>query len=182
MEIVAVVFSLLCVYLTSKQSIWSWPIGMIGVIFYFFIFLHVELYAEMCLQVIFFCQSLYGWYNWRKNNMELVVSKMSDNRTLALIISSSVLSILLILFFKEKIDSSFPELDVVTTVGSLVANTLLIFKKIDAWFYWITVDILMIILFILSGLYLSAILYVIFLVMSINGLVKWSNKLIDEKV
>ena len=64
LEIIAVLFTLGCVALTARQNIWCWPVGIVGVIAFFLVFLEQKLYAETTLQVIFLLQSLYGWYNW----------------------------------------------------------------------------------------------------------------------
>ena len=54
MEIIAVIFSLICVYLTVKKNIWAWGTGLIGVIAYAFVFYDNQLYADFGLQFIFF--------------------------------------------------------------------------------------------------------------------------------
>ena len=64
LEVFATVFTLICVWLTVKRSIWCWPAGIIGVSAYFFVFYQSKLYADMGLQVIFLAQSIYGWYFW----------------------------------------------------------------------------------------------------------------------
>src|SRR5665647_1701525 len=66
LEILAVIFTLASVYLTTKNKVSNWPIGIFGIIFYLVVFFQVYLYAQVILQIVFLLQSLYGWYNWAK--------------------------------------------------------------------------------------------------------------------
>lgn len=62
-EIIAVVFSLLCVLLAIKKNVFNWPMGIVAVTAYFILFYNLKLYADMTLQLFFLFQGLYGWYN-----------------------------------------------------------------------------------------------------------------------
>src|SRR6056297_3344138 len=66
-EIFAVIFTLACVWLASKRHILSWPIGIVGIIFYAIVFWDSKLYSDFGLQFIFLYQSIYGWYLWNQN-------------------------------------------------------------------------------------------------------------------
>lgn len=68
-EIIAVIFSLISVWLTSKSSIWCWPTGIIGIIFYFILFYQSSEYCNMLLQFAFLFQSISGWINWNKKRI-----------------------------------------------------------------------------------------------------------------
>lgn len=72
-------------------------------------------------------------------------------------------------------------LDSITTSLSIAAMVFLIRKNIEAWALWIIADILYIRLFINSEHYMSAILYFIFLLMSIKGFVDWKKELMLKK-
>ena len=63
---------ILCVWLAAKNNIWNWPIAIVSVIIYIFIFFDSKLYADMGLQFYFFGMNIYGWYFWSKqrNNKE----------------------------------------------------------------------------------------------------------------
>ena len=52
-EIIGVVFSLLCVYFTLKNNIWCWPTGLVGVIAYAYVFFGVKLYSDFILQIVY---------------------------------------------------------------------------------------------------------------------------------
>jgi nicotinamide mononucleotide transporter len=63
-EAIAVVFGLVCVLLTIRQSIWCWPTGLVQVALYIFIFYRVRLYSKLVLHVIYVLLLVCGWYHW----------------------------------------------------------------------------------------------------------------------
>lgn len=175
-EITAVVFTLICVYLTAKNNIWCWPTGIIGVAAYFLLFWHINLYAEVILQTIYLAQCLYGWYNWSriKNKPPAPITNISSNWYFLIIIP-----IALLLYFplNEYTNASIPLLDSITTSMSLVANWILAKRIIQNWYLWISVDILYIIMFAYKGIYLTAVLYFVLLILSVKGLKHWKKEL-----
>lgn len=66
-EIIATIFGVICVWLTIKQHIACWPIGLVQVFLYIFVFYQAKLYADMVLHVIYVLLSIYGWYHWSEN-------------------------------------------------------------------------------------------------------------------
>jgi nicotinamide mononucleotide transporter len=75
--------------------------------------------------------------------------------------------------FLASIHDSAPFLDAVTTVLSLIAEYMLARKLLENWAVWITADIVYIGLYTYRSLYLTAILYALFLTMCIVGVVSW---------
>src|SRR5688572_22782447 len=65
LEVTAVAFGILSVWLSTREHIASWPTAMVNVGLFFVIFLRARLYADMGLQVIYFGLSAYGWYEWK---------------------------------------------------------------------------------------------------------------------
>lgn len=171
-ECIAVVFSLFSVGFTIKNDILSWPIGMIGIIFYGMHFYNLDLYGNMFLQGLFIVQSIYGWYNWKVIPKNV---KWLDNKNKKLsIISTTVLSVIIITILSLTGDK-YPLFDGITTTLSIVATVLLSYRKIDSWIYWITADLFYIIFFFYIEDYLSALTYIIFLTLACYGLKEWKK-------
>ena len=53
LEIAGFVLSVLAVWLTARQHILCWPIGILSVIVYCVVFVEVKLYSDAGLQVVF---------------------------------------------------------------------------------------------------------------------------------
>ena len=73
-ESIAVIFSLLSVILTTKKNQLCWPVGIIGVIFYGYIFYQNRDWSNLLLQFFFIIQSIYGWINWNKSETKNISS------------------------------------------------------------------------------------------------------------
>lgn len=181
MEIFAVIFTLLCVWLAMKRNVLSWPIGLIGVILYSFIFWNTKLYSDFILQIIFFIQGIIGWLYWFKNKEDNTnktkIDNLTSNDKIKWVIFSIISYIIISLLLSNYTDASAPWIDSFVAINSLIANWLLAKRKIENWYIWIMVDIIYIGLFIYKELYLSAGLYLILGIISVNSLIEWNKQL-----
>ena len=172
-EVLAVLFTLLSVYLTVKKNIHCWSTGIIALIFYAIIFLDARLYANLILQGIFFIQSVYGWIVWKQEEKERPIRMWNIFQSSVYATLSGLLLIIVYYTLANYTNGNFPFMDSTATVLSLVANWALAKKYLDNWVLWIVVDIIYIVMFIMSGLYLSAILYFILLILAVMGFKQW---------
>ncbi len=184
-EITAVVFSLSCVWLAVKKHVLNWPIGIVGVCAYMILFYREKLYADMFLQLVFIVQGIYGWMNWlkRKGNEEEIkviylVNKQRVLYGILIIFISAIWSYALMTYT----NASMPYVDAFAATISLAANWLMAKKNIENWVLWIFADLIYIPLFLYKDLYLSSGIYLIFLILSIKGLIDWSRQSNLKKV
>jgi nicotinamide mononucleotide transporter len=178
LEILAVVFGIISVYLSTREHIWSWPTAIVNVSLYFVVFYEAKLYADMGLQVVYLALSVYGWYEWLyggENRTELHVSRVS--RTLAVrlavigVVTAATLGTLLARFT----DAALPYLDSATTSTSLVAQWMMTRKIVESWAVWVAVDVVYVGMFFYKQLYLTAGLYTVFLVLAVIGYRQWKR-------
>jgi nicotinamide mononucleotide transporter len=165
----------LTVWLVVKENIWNWPIGIANNIFFIILFLQARLYADTFLQVIYIVLAIWGWYFWLhggKNKTELKISSIKINE---IIILSVIAVVSTFIMYKNlvSINDSAPFWDALTTVLSLVAQYMLTVKKAENWFVWISADIVYIVLYASRSLYLTSILYFVFMIMCLEGLKQW---------
>lgn len=176
-EIIAVISTLLCVILTSRRNIWAWPVGMVGIITYFFVFYDNNLFGEMFLQLLFLGQSIHGWYSWNKEKSKHIkIKSLNPLRVvypLFLVLYTSILAVNY---------TSLKYLDIVVTLLSIIATYLTAKKYYDAWFYWALVNIFSIILYCNKVLYYSAMLYSILLIIAIYTLNNWKKTYDNERI
>lgn len=178
-EIIAVVFSLICTWLAVKKHILNWPMGIIGVSAYLILFYQQRLYADMLLQLVFIGQGLYGWYNWnnRKGNIvEMNVSYLPIKQRVLYVTLIILIATVWAIVLKNYTNASSPYVDAFAATTSLIANWLMAKKKIENWVLWILADIIYIALFWYKELFLSSGIYVVFLILSIKGLSDWSKQ------
>jgi len=174
---------LITVWFAARNNIWTWPIGLINVSSFFIIFWQVQLYADMFLQLYFFGMSIYGWIFWYRQKDVLVKISFLNSRhrfiSLIIIIVGVVVLGMLIskihIYFPDIFEkpAAYPYFDAFTTVVSIIASVWMARRIVESWVLWILVDIVAIGLYFLKGIKLVSIEYIIFLLMSIYGLIGW---------
>jgi len=177
LEWVGALTGIYCVYLAAKQNIWNWPIAIISVVAYAIVFYKNQLYGDAGLQIYFLGTSLYGWYFWiqKKEKHEKPVTSLNYKEFLLIIIVTAILSVLLGLFLKRFTPTNVPYIDGFCTAVSFIAQILMTRKVLQNWALWIFVDICYVPLYIYKNLYVTAILYIILLVLAWLGHVDWKK-------
>ena len=169
----------LCVWLVVKENIWNFPLGIANNAFFLVLFWRERLFAGMALQVVYIALNSYGWYWWLRggeNRTALHVSRASR----AVLVTLALLTVAatwVLARYLATVNDPAPFLDALTTSLSLAAQFLMTRKYLENWHGWITADVLFIGLYLSRALYLTAVLYVVFLLMCLVGLKQWRASL-----
>ncbi len=177
-ETTAAVFGFLCVVFTVRQNVWCWPTGLVQVFLYIFVFYRVKLYSDMILHVIYVYMQIYGWRNWLRggeNRSELPVSDLSGKALAACVFLCAVATASTGYAMASFTDASVPYFDAFTTAASLIAQWLMAKKKIESWYFWISVDIVAIGVYYYKDLFFTSALYATFLILAVSGLIAWQR-------
>jgi len=180
LEAVAVVFGIVSVWLSVRENIWSWPTAIVNVSLYFVIFYQQKLYADMGLQLFYAGISIYGWYHWLfggAQHTRLRVSRTPRPLWLALPVLWVAAFAGLGTLLDRYTDAALPYVDSALTAGSLIAQWMMTRKYLGNWTVWIVLDVAYVALFISRGLYLTAFLYAVFLVLAARGRIEWRRSL-----
>lgn len=184
-ELFGTLFNLVAVYLMARRQIWTWPLGIVGVVLFAALFYQIRLYGDFIEQIYYLGASFYGWWLWRQphastSSAPLGFSPFAGILTglLITLVGGLLLGVLLIqlptllpAFFSEP--PSYPYLDAVTTTGSFVAMVLEARRRIEAWIYWTVLNLLGIWLYIVKGVPLVAGVYGCFLALGLYGYWTW---------
>jgi len=184
-ELVAVVLTLLAVFLTARQVIWCWPLAMVSVTLYAAVFFRAKLYADMGLQALYFGLAIYGWWAWRhggRDDGELHVTLASTRMKLLLAGIGAVAGILLGQTLSRFTDASLPFMDSALTSFSITGQWMQTRKLLEAWLVWLAVDVFYVGMFLYKGLYLTAGLYAVFLVLAVMGYLSWRRSMDDGRL
>lgn len=111
---------------------------------------------------------------------ELQVTRLKLKTGVILAIVFVFLYVVMWLVLSRLTDSPVPVWDAFITSLSVVATWMLARKIYEHWFLWIVVNIVSALLFFVRGLYPTVVLYVVYGVMSLAGLVAW-QKTIQKK-
>jgi nicotinamide mononucleotide transporter len=177
LELIAVAFGLVSVFLSAREKIWSWPTGIVNVGLFAILFWEQKLYADAGLQVIYLVLSIYGWYQWLyggENRTELHVSRLTPRLGAILLGIGATGSLALGTLLHRTTDAALPYLDSTLSVFSLVAQYLMTRKVMENWIIWIVLDVVYVAVFVwLKPLYPTAVQYAVFLVLAAMGFVEW---------
>ncbi len=185
LELVAVVLTLLAVVLTARQVIWCWPLAMVSVTLYAVVFFQAKLYADMGLQALYFGLAIYGWWAWLRggeDHGELHVSLASNKTRVVLALIGAVAGALLGLTLSRHTDASLPFMDSALTSFSIVGQWMQTRKLLEAWLVWLAVDVFYVGMFIFKGLYPTAALYAIFLILAVMGFLSWRRTMVEDRI
>jgi nicotinamide mononucleotide transporter len=177
-ELAGFVSGALCVWLLIKQNIWNWPVGIANNIFYIVIFFKSGLYADMGVQFVYIAVAMYGWWNWLHGGVDhsaLKVARASAAGLLGYLALAAAGTGVLYWILHRFTPSTVPFADGLTSALFLTAQYMMSRKLIENWWFWIVGDGLVIALYIYKHLYLTSVLYLIFLAMSVAALVEWSR-------
>ncbi|MFI5104127.1 MAG: nicotinamide riboside transporter PnuC [Terriglobales bacterium] len=184
-ELLGFITGALCVWLLVKENIWNWPVGIANNIFYILIFFQSGLYADMGLQFVYIAISIYGWWNWLhggRNHSELSVNRASPAALLAYAGIAAAATGVLYFLLRRFTPSTVPLADGLTTAMFLTAQYMMSRKVVENWWFWIIGDALAIGLYIYKDLYLTAVLYVVFMAMCVAGLIEWRKTALQENL
>ncbi|MFD1956797.1 nicotinamide riboside transporter PnuC [Paenibacillus thailandensis] len=180
LEVVATATGLLSVWLTARENIWAWPVGLVNVGCFFFMFEEAKLYADMTLQIFFFILSVYGWAVWlmkREGADVRPTRRIKMGTAVWLGALAVVLSAVWGYVLETYTDASIPYADAFIATFSLVAQYLLSSKVLENWICWVAVDVMSIAMYAYKELYALSFLYVIFLLIAASGYVSWRREL-----
>lgn len=180
-EALGFALALVMVVCSIRELHWSWPLAIASSTLYFFVFRDSLLYAEAGLQIVFAMLALWGWWQWLRRGDDhtpsLKIHRMGQRdwwlSTLALALLWPGLAWLLIRYT----DSDVPWWDALLTALSLIGQALLGRKLLENWLVWLVVNTLSVGLFAYKDLWLTSLLYAIFVVMSVMGWRVWRGRL-----
>lgn len=176
LEVIAVITAILYLVLAAKENIWCWFYGFISTAIYVYLFYDVALLSESVLNIYYLAMAVYGWWQWSNSDTHRAVKI----RTLCydrhmMIIGICIVLVYPIGFAMEKLGASFPYLDALVALLAIAATWMTARKIFENWYYWLFVDSISIYLFWSKHMYLTAVLFVVYIVLIIFGIRNWKQ-------
>lgn len=181
-EAAGVFFGLLYIFLAARENSWCWGAGLISVLIYVKICWEARLLAELGLQGFYLIITAYGWYQWKWGfkKKELPIGQLSLPQHVWLISGGLLASALMGWLLTRYTEASLPYIDSFTTVFSMITTWMVARKKIENWLYWIVVDGVAVYMYWSKALYLTALLFVAYVIIVIIGYFEWKKHLIVQ--
>jgi len=187
-EIAGTVLGVIGVWLMIQQNIWGWPVGLVQVAVYAWVFFDAKLYSDTLLQVAFFLIQAYGWWHWLRGPRSAVkvhegvegqvqpvlpVTRLSGKAIVGWMAAGAILTAAWGLLMHRTTDAALPWWDAFILVFSLIAQWLQARKNIENWPAWLVVNTVAIGVYWAKDLRLTSGLYLIFWGMALWGWRTW---------
>jgi len=175
-EVIAVALAIAYLLLAMKESLWCWYAAFISTAIFIMLFWDASLLMESALQIYYLAMAVYGWYQWRskqETKQSLKIHRWSKQRHLGVIALVMTLSLLSGSLLATHTDAAWPYVDSFTTWGSVVTTYMVTRKVLENWLYWLVIDSISIVLYWDRELYLTALLFVVYLIICVFGFIEW---------
>jgi nicotinamide mononucleotide transporter len=184
LELIAVVLALAMVFCNIREIHWGWPLAILSSLLYAELFWRSRLYGDASLQVVFVVVAGWGWWQWLRGHAAdgrtLHVQRLSRAGVVNTLAACALLWPATGLVLKHFTNTDVPWWDAFPTALSLVGQFLLGRKYNENWLLWIAVNPVSVALFAYKGLWLTAVLYTIFIGLSVAGWRAWQHRLATQ--
>lgn len=180
LEVLAFVLSIAMVVLNIRVNVLGWPLAIASSVLYVLLFWNSRLYGDASLQIFFAAVAAWGWWQWLRGTDEegraLRVRSLGANGRVSVLVAIAFAWPATALFLSRFTDTDVPWWDAFPTATSVVGQWLLGRKYVENWPTWIVVDVVGAALFAYKGLWLTTVLYAVFVAMAFVGWRSWLAK------
>ena len=172
LEIAANAVTTLSIVLAGRNNLHTWWTGIVGCVLFSVLFYQSNLYADVALQLFFVVTSGMGWWRWAHGGQGQPSRVAHANFpqliwTLPVGIVGTLGYGVLLHHYTQ---AYAPFVDSMVLVFSVMAQWLLMQRRIETWAFWLLVNTIAAPLYASRGLYLTAFLYLFYW---INAIVSW---------
>lgn len=173
LEHIGVLTSYICTILVVQQKKENFYFAIISTICFSILFFKEHLYGSMLTNMYFIGISIYGIYSWNKIQK---VQTITSIKTVLYYAIFSIISYIVCVIGFRLLGGKFVLLDTSILFISIVANILMVHKKVEHWYLWILVNIISIYVYFSNGLYYLGIQFTYFLINAFIGIYMWRKK------
>ncbi len=184
LEFTAVFAGIASVWLSNRENIWVYPVGLVNTILYIYISLKGHLLGEASVNIFYTVMSVYGWILWarhdeRKQKLLTITYSSAREWALHLLFFGGLYVIiytLLIYLKKAFAPGAIPAADAFASATAYTGMLLMAQKKVESWYWWILTNIASIPLYFVKGYVFTSFQFLVLLVMAFAGLYSWRQK------
>jgi nicotinamide mononucleotide transporter len=178
-EIIAVGLAVAYLVLAIRQAISCWAAAFISSCLFVWVFFGARLYMDSVLNAFYAAMAVYGFWQWRerKSDGRRDVTRWSFARNALAGAAVVALSLLSAYFLRRFTPAAFPFIDSLVTWASVFATFLVALKVYENWHWFLLIDSVSLCLCLLKGLYLTALLFALYLVLIVIGMREWRRSL-----
>jgi nicotinamide mononucleotide transporter len=160
------------ILLAGRNSVHTWWTGILGCLLFAALFYQAQLYADVVLQTFFVVTSAVGWWGWLRGDYgrPLAVAHAGWRLFAWAIPSGAVMTLGYGALLHRFTNAYAPFADSAVLVFSIIAQLLLMRRRIESWLFWLLVNSIAVPLYLSRGLQLTSVLYATYWV---NAVVSW---------
>jgi nicotinamide mononucleotide transporter len=178
-EILAAALALAYVPLAIWQRLSCWFAAFSSSALYAWVFFGAHLYMDSGLQLLFAGMAVYGFWQWQhgKGGAALAVSSWPIGRHALAALLIGAVSLLNAFLLHRYTSAAAPLIDSLVTWSSVFATFLVARKVYENWHWWVVIDSVSLCLFFTRHLYLTVLLYGLYVALSVIGMREWRRSL-----
>ncbi|MES2624443.1 MAG: nicotinamide riboside transporter PnuC, partial [Pseudomonadota bacterium] len=179
LEGLAVVLALAYLLLAARENPWCWLCAFISSALYVEILWDVSLLMESVLSIFYVVMAVVGWYEWKRGgagHTGVQIVRLQWWHHFALLGITLLLAALNGWLLGMYTSAARPFVDSFVSWGSVITTILVVRKVLDNWLYWLLIDGMSAYLYIDRGLYLTALLFGLYLIIVVFGYFQWRTE------
>lgn len=191
LEYFGVLTGIIYLVLEIYQHRAMWIVGFLTSFLYVFVFFFSKFYADMSLNIYYVCISIYGFWNWRREDnkeireeVKIVYHHLKRKLFVSILGITTLLYVALFYLLSCFTDSPVPAGDAFTTALSITATWMLARRILEHWWFWVIINFVSVVLYYQRELYPTCFLFVCYGVLAVVGWINWKKKgvLYNEKI
>lgn len=183
LEIGANAVNAISIFLAARNSIHTWWVGIVGCMLFGIVFFLSRLYADTLLQLFFIGTSAVGWWRWLAGGHEgraLPVTRVAWSSMILVVLAAGIIAAGYGYVLWRFTDAFAPFVDSMILTLSVAAQLLLMQRKYESWWLWLSVNTLSVALFSTRGLWITAGLYTAFWINAVIALISWRRLVVSR--
>jgi nicotinamide mononucleotide transporter len=179
----AVILAIAYLLLAVRENILCWYCALVSTTIFTFLFWDVSLLMESALNVYYIIMAIYGWHQWKFGGSKksgVFISSLGLRENILIITIILIATLVSGWLLSQHTHAAWPYVDSFTTWASVVTTFMVAKKILENWLYWLVIDSISIPLYIDRGLYLTAILFMVYIVIVIIGYLNWRQRFIEQ--
>jgi nicotinamide mononucleotide transporter len=188
-EWIAVITGIISVWLSKRENILVYPVGLVNTMIYSYLSLQAHLAGEAAVNVYYTIMNVYGWYLWSRKYeaskrpvWNIRFNNAAEQRqSIAFFLILYVALFAALTYMKKAFwPGAIPWADALASAAAFTAMWLMARKKVESWIYWIITNIVSIPLYFVKDMSLTSVYYFILLIMAFFGWYSWKQKALRD--